>query len=184
MEKKDSPKKPENKGEDAPDTHADAVKPDDFLRIVKTHLVNGKNKEAYFAVQDAALEYPDDPLILSYYGWLQALVDKRYRAGVDKCKMSLSMMQERSTFEVDKRYPVLYLNLGRAYAIAGKKKEALEAFNHGLINDKHNREILQELKALGSRKKTLVPFLDRSNPINKFAGLILHPAKKDAKKKK
>jgi tetratricopeptide (TPR) repeat protein len=180
MERKDDPIKSVNDTE----LTSDAGMPEDILRKVKDHLRSGKHREAYFVIQDAALEYPDNPFILSYHGWLQALLDRRYRPGVDKCKMALSMIQKEATFGEEKLYPLFYLNLGRAYVAAGKKKEALESFDAGLNYDKRNREILQELKALGSRKKALVPFLDRSNPINKYVGLILHPAKKGTTKKK
>src|SRR5450759_1595011 len=104
MKEKDAQKKSANEGEFTPDAQGEVVKPDDFLRIVKAHLKSGNNKEAYFVVQDAALDYPDDPCILSYHGWLQALVDRRYRAGVDKCKLALSIMQKESTFGEDKLY--------------------------------------------------------------------------------
>jgi hypothetical protein len=184
MERKDDLKKSANEDGLAPGAQGEVVKPDDFLHTVKAHLKSGKQREAYFAVQDAALEYPDDPAILSYYGWLQALVDRRYRPGVDKCKMALSMMQKESTFGEDKRYPVLFLNLGRAYVAAGKKREALEAFHDGLNYNMRNGEILLELRSLGNRKKALVPFLDRSNPINKIVGRIVHTVKKGAAKKK
>jgi Tfp pilus assembly protein PilF len=74
-------------------------------------------------------------------------------------------------------FPVLYLNLGKAYVAAGKKKNAVTAFNQGLHYDPQHAAIRKELKKLGARKKPPVSFLDRSNPINKYLGKVLNPKK-------
>ncbi len=124
------------------------------------------------------MQFPEDPLILSYYGCLQAIVDKKYRSGVDTCKKAITLLKKAETFGEELLYPVFYLNLGRAYVAAGKKKDAIESFNKGLEYDNSNRELLKELRSLGMRKKPLVPFLDRSNPINKYIGMILHMKEK------
>jgi tetratricopeptide (TPR) repeat protein len=170
-------------GSASPDD-AGEIKPGEYLRAVKAHLRKGNQKEAFGLLQQAALEYPDDPFILSYYGCLQALVDKKYRAGVEKCKQALSLIKKESSFGEDLLYPVFYLNLGRAYLAAGKKKDALDAFEKGLKYDINNRDILMELRGLGPRKKAPVSFLDRSNPINKYIGLILRTSDKTPDKKR
>jgi tetratricopeptide (TPR) repeat protein len=164
-------------------SHA-VIKPGDYLRAVKASLQKGKQKAAFSLLQDAALQHPDDPFILSYYGCLQAVVDKKYRAGVDNCKRALALIKKESSFGEDMLYPVFFLNLGRAYVAAGKKKDALEVFGKGLKYDNSNRDILTEMRALGSRKKAPVPFLDRSNPINKCIGLVLRKSNKASDKKR
>jgi len=111
-------------------------------------------------------------------------VDRKYRAGVEKCKQAITLIKNESSFGEDLLYPVFYLNLGRAYVAAGKKKDALDSFEKGLKYDNNNRDILKEVRGLGPREKALVPFLDRSNPINKYIGLILHKAKKTPDKKR
>jgi tetratricopeptide (TPR) repeat protein len=184
MDEHDNEKKASNDGGSSSHTPHEVAKPGEYLRAVKAHLRKGNQKEAFSLLQDAALHYPDDPFILSYYGCLQALVDKKYRAGVEKCKQALSMIKKESSFGEDMLYPVFYLNLGRAYVAAGKKKDALDAFEKGRKYDNSNRDILMELRGLGSRKKALVPFLDRSNPINKYIGLILRMSNKAPVKKR
>jgi tetratricopeptide (TPR) repeat protein len=176
MKEKDDTKKSVNASDPVTNASHEVAKPGDYLRAVKVSLRKGNQKEAFGLLQDANLQYPDDPFILSYYGCLQALVDKKYRAGVEKCKQALSMIKKESSFGEDMLFPVFYLNLGRAYVAAGKKKDALDAFGKGLKYDNSNRDILTELRGLGSRKKAPVPFLDRSNPINKCIGLVLHKA--------
>jgi hypothetical protein len=78
---------------------------------------------------------------------------------------------------------VFYLNLGKAYLAAGKKKDAINAFNKGLQHDKSNSDLRKELRGLGMRKKPPVSFLDRANPINKCIGMILQKTKKEADKR-
>lgn len=167
-----------------PPDGANRIKPGDYLRAVKAHLRKGDQKAAFGLLQQASVEYPDDPIILSYYGCLQALVDKKHRAGVEKCKQALTMIKKESTFGDDMLYPVFYLNLGRAYLAAGRKNDALDALGKGLKYDNNNRDILMEMRKLGSRKHALIPFLDRSNPINKYIGLLLRKADKTPEKKK
>jgi tetratricopeptide (TPR) repeat protein len=168
------PEQPDNSGE---------IKPGAYLRPVKAHLRKGEQKEAYVLLQQAFLEHPDDPFVLSYYGCLQAQVERKYRAGVEKCQQAISLIQKLTAFGEDMLYPVFYLNLGKAYVAARKKRDAFDAFEKGLAFDKGNREILLEIRALGSRKKSIVPFLDRSNPINKYLGKIVNKKNKATVKK-
>jgi hypothetical protein len=70
--------------------------------------------------------------------------------------------------------PVLYLNLGRAYLAAGNKEDAFEAFRMGLIFGNENEDLLCEIREIGMRRKPIVPFLQRSNPLNKYIGKVLH----------
>jgi tetratricopeptide (TPR) repeat protein len=184
MREQDDTKKAVNQNRPAPGPSTGVIKPGDYLRAVKVSLRKGNQKEAFNLLQDAALQHPDDPFILSYYGCLQALVGRKYRAGVEKCKQALSMIKRESSFGEEMLYPVFYLNLGRAYVAAGKKKDALDSFEKGLMYDSGNHDILMELRGLGSRRKALVSFLDRSNPINKYIGLILHRANKESDKKR
>jgi tetratricopeptide (TPR) repeat protein len=153
--------------------HREELTQKDFLRSVKDHLKNGRGKAAYAMMQQAIIDYPEDPLIMSYYGCLQAVVDKRYRTGVETCRKSFGLV----TSDMEGKQAmaaILCLNLGRAYFAAGKRVQALEAFEKGLKYEKGNRELISELQALGKRKKPPLPFLSRSNPLNKYIGLLLH----------
>lgn len=178
MKRAASTHEPENRKKDP------ELKPGDYLRAVKTHLRAGKQKEAYTVLQQAAVQFPSDPLILSYLGCFQAVVDKRYRTGVETCRKALILLKKHESLDKEMLYPLFYLNLGRAFVAAGKKKDAIEAFTSGLKFDSGNGDLLKELRGLGSRKKPPVPFLDRSNPINKYIGMLLHSTAGDAQKHK
>ncbi len=182
MNEHDDSKNPQHGDEPLPPGPSQAIKPADYLRAVKANLRSGNQKEAFSLLLRASVQFPDEPLILSYYGCLQALVDKKYRSGVETCKRAIAMFKTKASFDEEVLYPVFFLNLGRAYLAAEKKKEALDAFHKGLQYDNGNNDLRKELRGLGIRKTPIVPFLGRSNPINKYIGMILQTVKKDPKK--
>lgn len=158
---------------------AEDAKPSDYMKAVKATLRNSKKKDAFVLLQKAAVRFPEEPLILSYYGCFQAVVDKKYRSGVETCKKAIALLKKKGVFGEELLYPIFYLNLGRAYLSAGKKPDAIDAYKRGLKYDSGNSELLRELRILGIRKAPPVAFLNRSNPINKYIGLILRSVAKN-----
>jgi tetratricopeptide (TPR) repeat protein len=148
-------------------------KPGDYLKIVKAHIRNGKPGEALPVVRQALTVFPDDPIIFSYFGCLQAIVDKKCRTGIDNCRKAISVLQKKGAFREEVFYPVLYLNLGKAYLASGMKKEAVESFTRGLKYSKRDIDLKKEMQALGVRKDPPLAFLDRSNPVNKYLGKVV-----------
>jgi len=69
-----------------------------------------------------------------------------------------------------------YLNLGRIYLIDNNRIEAIKTFREGL-NYEANPLIVDELNRLGPRKPPILPFLKRSNPINRYLGIVLRSKK-------
>lgn len=155
-----------------------AKTPADYIEGVKILLMRKNQKNALELMRDASEHYPEDPFILSYYGCLEAIANKKYKFGIDTCDRAIKTLKDKVPFGEEFFYPVLYLNLGRAYLAAGKKKNALDAFNKGFEMDRENRDLLTELRRLGIRKKPAVSFLGRSNPINKYIGMLLHKLSK------
>jgi len=151
-----------------------AKKPSDYLDEVKILLQKKNNRRALDLLNSALLEYPDEPFLLSYYGCLEAVINKNLAYGIDTCKRALDMLNDRSPVSKEVFYPTFYLNLGRAYIAAGKKQDAIEAFEKGLSYDEENKDLLWEARKLGMRRQPLIPYLKRTNPINKYIGMILH----------
>lgn len=149
-------------------------RPSDYLDETKTLLQKKNNKAALELLTFALEQYPDEPFLLSYYGCLEAILNKEYAYGIETCLKALRICTEEMPFGQEIFYPTFYLNLGRAYLAAKNKKEAVRAFQKGLTYDRENRDLLWELKKLGARKKPIVTYLERSNPINKYIGMILH----------
>ena len=138
-------------------------------------LLKRKKYESALKLVTAALEqYPDEPILLSYHGYLEALVNKNYTQGINTCLKAREMVLDKAISGRDFFNPVLYLNLGRVYLAAGNKEDAFEAFRMGLIFGNENEDLLCEIREIGMRRKLIVPFLQRSNPVNKYIGKVLH----------
>lgn len=154
-----------------------------YIKAARAHLRNGQPKQAYTLLLQALALYPDHVVILSYCGWLQAVVDKKYQSGIATCRKALVSFDSSDPHAAGIVYPILYLNLGRAFLIAGKKKEAVENFNKGLKHDRSYFELKKEMQLLGAREKPPVSFLSRSNPINKYIGILLHTTSQSSQPK-
>ena len=145
-----------------------------YIKEALIQLRGGRRKEAYSILTTANIVYPDHPYILSYFGWLQAVVDKKYQSGLATCSKAIVLFKTPDLETAEKVYPVLYLNLGRTFLAVGKKKDAFENFQKGLKYDRRNAELKKEMKLLGTRKKPPLPFLSRSNPLNIIIGKLFH----------
>lgn len=149
----------------------------DYLDEIKT-LFQRKNHKSAIQLLTVALEqYPNDPFLLSYYGCLEAILNKNYKLGIETCSKAIKMFKGKTPFGQEFFYPVFYLNLGKTYLAAGNKKGAIEAFYKGLTYDYENKDLLREIKKLGMRGRPVMSFLPRSHPINKYIGMILHKLK-------
>ncbi len=146
----------------------------EYLKAARTHLRNDRRKEAYSILLKAAPVHPNHPIILSYLGWLQAVVDKRYQSGLASCRKSFALFKTSDPRSAARIYPVLYLNLGMTYLAADRKKEAVENFRKGLQYDRNHGELKREMKRLGIRKEPPLSFLSRSNVLNRVIGKLVH----------
>jgi tetratricopeptide (TPR) repeat protein len=150
----------------------------EYFEEARKFLKKGDGKSALHVITKALDDFPLDPFFLSYYGCLVAIVKHNYKEGVKICRSAITRLDKTVPFGTEFFYPVFYLNLGRAYLSGNRKVEAIKAFHRGLKNDPKNQELLEELNIMGTRKKPAVRFLHRSNPINKYIGLLLSRATK------
>jgi tetratricopeptide (TPR) repeat protein len=150
------------------------MSPSHFLEEVRVLLQRKENRRALELLTKALKKYPDDPFLLSYFGCLEALINKNYADGIGFCKRAIEMLDEKIPFGQEIFYPTFYLNLGRSYIAADNRSGATEALQKGLTFDSENKDLLWEMRKLGVRRKPVLPYLNRSNPLNKYIGLILH----------
>lgn len=148
--------------------------PADYLDEMKAALRKKDHAGALDVLRGALGHYPDDPFILSYFGCLTSILERNHEEGIKACKKAINYLQLSMPFGQEFFYPTFFLNLGRACVAAGRKKDAILAFKRGLRADGENGEIVQELRKLGVRRQPVAPFLERSNPLNKYMGLVLH----------
>jgi tetratricopeptide (TPR) repeat protein len=148
--------------------------PSDFLEEVRVLLQRKDNRSAIELLTQALKKYPDDPFLISYFGCLEALINKNYTEGINLCKRAIELLNDKIPFGQEIFYPTFYLNLGRSYLAANNRSGATEALQKGLSFDGENKDLLWEMRKLGVRRKPVVPYLKRSNPLNKYIGMILH----------
>ena len=141
--------------------------PEMALEEIHSLLMNHEDGRAVLRMLDSKVltRPPLPPELLSYYGLCLALADNRIQKGTLLCKMAL---------EMDKFQPELYLNLGLIYLNDNQKSKAIKTFRKGLDYAGKNDEIVEELIKLGARRNPPIPFLPRSNFINKHLGIFLY----------
>jgi len=150
----------------------------DYIKEAEDLFRRNNQKEALKLLTDALEHYPNNPFIWSYQGCLDAIVNKNYSKGVNTCRHAFKILKEQMPFGEEFFFPILYLNMGKAYLAANKRKEAYASFKKGLEIDMGNRNLLNELKKLGIRRQPSFPFLKRSHPLNKYIGKLSHKLKK------
>ena len=103
------------------------------------------------------------PLVSSGMGYCLAKERGLYAEAVSLCKDALRQ---------DPQEPLHFLYLGRVHLLAGRKKDAIRIFKMGL---RYGRcpDIVAELSRMGKRRSPVVPFLARSNPLNKYLGMAM-----------
>jgi tetratricopeptide (TPR) repeat protein len=149
----------------------------EYAEAIRLDLKSNK-KTALGTAREALEKFPDDPFFLSYCGYLTAIVEGKSREGAGMCEAAITILRKSKSTDIAFFLPLFYLHLGKVYMKADRKQPAINAFQEGLKFDSRNRELLSELKAIGSRKSPVIPFLGRSNPINKFLGKLRHDLQK------
>lgn len=105
---------------------------------------------------------------LSYYGLCVALVQKKFKPAIELCKMAL---------ESQFYHPDHYVNLSRVYELAGNRKKSLDIVLEGLKVLPDEKMLIDRQHQFGKRSRPSVPFLLRSNPINRALGRARHAKK-------
>lgn len=112
---------------------------------------------------ERALKLRDNPGWYSYLGYCIAKERGQHRQGLELCQKALDREPD---------HPIHYGNLGKLYLLAGDRLAALRVLREGMAKC-GNPELLQQLERLGMRKTPPLAFLPRSNPLNKYLGLLL-----------
>jgi predicted Zn-dependent protease len=134
--------------------------------IYATALESLKNGDTGKALDllEQAVGLERKPLYCSTLGVILARERRDFKKAVSLCKEAIKKEPKNS---------VHFLNLGRVHILANHKKEAIRIFYMGLRYSE-NREIIAELNRIGRRRRPVLPFLERSNPLNKILGKIFY----------
>ncbi len=144
----------------------------DYVKDAEVLIRINNEREALALLNSAAEAHPNNPIITSYRGLLEAVVNKNYSEGIGLCKYAIRALKKSSPLADSFFLPRFYLNLGKACLAANQKKQAYDTFMKGLRLDGKNPDFLAELEKLGRRKDPVLKFLKRSNPVNKYLGKL------------
>ena len=97
----------------------------------------------------------------SFYGLCLGLAKKRHDLAIKMCQAAIQLEQYN---------PDLHWNLGRVLYDAGRRREAYRVFVRGVKQQPGHRGLVNEIKRMGLRKKAVLPFLNRKNPLNVTLG--------------
>jgi tetratricopeptide (TPR) repeat protein len=104
-------------------------------------------------------------LFYSYLGYGIARCQRRIEEGRKLCEHAI---------KVEFYQPENYLNLARTCLLTSDRDAAVRAIRRGLKIDPHSLELLALQRQVGLRGAPVLPFLSRSNLVNRILGRIRH----------
>ena len=81
----------------------------------------------------------------------------RMKEAIDTCRLAIRRDPENATSR---------LHMARIYLLADSRRRAVDEVNKGLTLSPKNAELLALQRELGTRKKPVIGFLPRNNPLN------------------
>jgi hypothetical protein len=108
---------------------------------------------------------PTDPRIMSWYGLTLVLVERNSNLGI---------LYGDHALRIAGPEPALYLNQARAHLFLGQRERAVKCIIRGLAADPHHEPLRAAQQAMGWRRKPVIGFLGRSNPVNRWLGKLRH----------
>jgi Flp pilus assembly protein TadD len=112
---------------------------------------------------ERALQLRDFPGWYSFLGFCIAKERGQHRKGLELCLKSL---------EEEPDNPAHYCNLAQVHLVGGDKPAALQVLREGMAKG-GGPELIKLLERLGKRNKPFFSKLSRSNPLNRFLGILL-----------
>lgn len=134
-----------------------------FLFLKGLKALESDNMPAALNFFERASAAEPSPLVNSYLAFCIAKERGQIRRAITLCQEAIEKEPDNTE---------IYLNLGRIHIIAKNKAEAIKVFREGLGKGQ-SQKIVEELNRLGSRRRPVLPFLSRKNPLNKYLGLLL-----------
>ncbi len=143
---------------------------DQFMSGVRM-LYACRYQDALTHFQEAVVLEPMARGYLSYLGLATAHAQRKFSDAEQLCRRAI---------EAEYHRPEHYFNLGEIYVLAGRKNDAIKAFNQALSWNPSYDSAHDALRKLGVRRPPVVPILPRNHPLNVFLGRTLRANKKSA----
>ena len=112
---------------------------------------------------EEALRETDDPVVLAWYGYCLGREGQGYSRALQLCLGALQKDPDNAE---------VCLALGRLYLVGKRRMAAINILQKGFRLG-GSAEIGRLLQSMGTRKRPVIPFLPRENPLNVTAGRIL-----------
>ena len=128
-------------------------------------LRKGHSVEALQYLRHASELQQQNPYYLSFLGVAVARAQRKWSEAVKFCETALSLKRNEAQ---------LYLNLAEVYLSAGRRDDAVEVLDRGLIYFKADARIRRARANLGSRCRPVLPFLEREHFLNRSLGKLRH----------
>ena len=104
-------------------------------------------------------------LVYSFLGYGTARYQNRMRDGLKLCEHAIKLQY----YEADNHW-----NLARVQMMMKERRQAVTTIDRGLKLDPDHKGLLELRKDLGRRRRPVLRFLDRKNPINVLLGRLRH----------
>jgi Flp pilus assembly protein TadD len=128
-------------------------------------LQKGHAAESYEYFRHAAELEQKNPYYLSFLGVSVARGQRKWAPAAELCEMALSLRRN----EVQ-----LYLNLAEVYVSAGRRDDAVEVLDRGLLHFRVDARISRARAKLGKRSSPVLSFLEREHFLNRSLGKLRH----------
>jgi tetratricopeptide (TPR) repeat protein len=108
---------------------------------------------------------PENSYYMSYYGLSMGLAEGMWAEAERLCHTALCR---------GRRQAQLYLNLAEVYEVTGRRQAASDTLARGLHYLPHDVRLKMRFGQLMLRRPEVLPFLSRTNPINRYLGIWRH----------
>ena len=112
-------------------------------------------------------------LFYSYLGYGIARYERRGKEGLALCQHAI---------KVQFYEPENYVLLARVYLLRRRRGKAIDALQRALKLNARHPEAIKLAKEVGFRRRPMLPFLSRSNPVNKALGKMRHSMSRENQK--
>lgn len=123
--------------------------------------------------KEAVVLEPHAPGYLSYLGLATAHAERRFADAEQLCRRAIEREYHR---------PEHYHNLGQVFLLAGRRREAIQAFSQALSWNPGHDASQDALRQLGIRRPPVIPALSRSHPLNVLLGKTFRGRRKRARR--
>jgi len=128
-------------------------------------LQDGYPTEAHGRFQQAVELENHNAYYLSFLGVSESRGQKKWAAAADHCETALKLKRDEAQF---------YLNLAEVYLSGGRREDAVAVLDRGLIYLADDARLRRARARLGTRRSSVLPFLDREHVLNRSLGKLRH----------